>query len=652
MRFWNTLFIILLLLFYIQTSKAQNTPQEEAVQLYEAGRFSEALPVFKRLVTLFPKDPRYQYYTGVCMVESNVELVKAIVYLNFASDKSVPRDVYFFLGKAYHYLYRFDEALDAYLKFQQFGERPEKERLSCDMYISMARNGKRFMDRQVVFDVYKIDSAHTSQLFDVYNRFLKNGKFEEKVLKTFPFSESKAFSTWCFMPAFLVKNQEVYETTTGSSRKNKDVAVVRKLDGNNWSRPENLGNVINTPYDEDYAYFNASEPALYFASKGHNSIGGYDIFKSVFNPDTRSWSEPVNMGYPINTPYDDYLFVPSEDQTRAIFTSNRDTRSGDVKMYTVSFSKKYVFVSLASDVNYVSRSQIRAVVGIAPVVNIPQENKHARMEPKPEPPVITPKEQVEVRSYPTELVRHKEYNEVLQAALQYQLQSDSMSRAAESIRQRLPLAKSEAETNKMKREIYLLEQRSKTTQVKADELYERARKFEIQYAGKSGEPDKSHQLTGEMARNAFSNQGEKASALAKESGQPQSSKNRKNYTKTSHVPVVYEFKIMAHSPYKALNDIPLNRSLPAGLLYRIQMGAFSKPIDADRFKGIMPICGEVVQNTSVTKYYAGMFSHLADAEKALIKVRECGFKDAYVVSFYDGKNIPINRAKELEKENQ
>jgi N-acetylmuramoyl-L-alanine amidase len=101
-----------------------------------------------------------------------------------------------------------------------------------------------------------------------------------------------------------------------------------------------------------------------------------------------------------------------------------------------------------------------------------------------------------------------------------------------------------------------------------------------------------------------------------------------------------------------VTDIPLDRPALNGLLYRIQMGAFSKPIEPDKFGGIVPICGETVQNTTIIKYYAGTFNHISDAEKALIKIREYGFKDAYVVSFYNGKIIPINRAKEIEKEVQ
>ena len=79
------------------------------------------------------------------------------------------------------------------------------------------------------------------------------------------------------------------------------------------------------------------------------------------------------------------------------------------------------------------------------------------------------------------------------------------------------------------------------------------------------------------------------------------------------------------------------------------MGAFSKPIEPDRFKGIVPICGELIKSSSVTKYYAGVFSRNDDAEKALNKVRENGFKDAYIVSYFFGKSIPLSRAKEMEK---
>ncbi len=199
MNFRNIL-IIVFATFQLYPALAQNTPQEEAIQLFQEGKYTEALPIYKRLITLFPKDPRYQYYEGVCMVQANTSLTKAIDYLKFAEDKPVPRDVYFFLGKAYHYLYRFDDALDNYLKFQQFGERSEKEKWQCDMHINMAKNGKRLLEKQTVLDVYKVDSVSRDELFSSYNRLMKSGKFQEIAEKSFLFGESKPRTTWRFIP--------------------------------------------------------------------------------------------------------------------------------------------------------------------------------------------------------------------------------------------------------------------------------------------------------------------------------------------------------------------------------------------------------------------------------------------------------------------
>lgn len=633
---------------------AQNTPQEEALQLFQEGHYAEALPIYKRLITLFPKDPRYQYYEGVCLVQINTSLARAIEYLKFASDKAVPRDVYFFLGKANHYLYRFDEALDNYLKFQQFGERAEKDKWQCDMHINMARNGKRLIERQVTVDVHMVDSVKPEELFSFYNRLVKGGKFQEKSEKSF-LGEAKS-KTWRFVPSFLDNGQGVYESASGSFKKNRDLVVVKKLENDNWSRPENLGTVVNSSFDEDYAYFSMAESALYFASKGHNSMGGYDIFKSVFNPNTKTWSEPVNLGFPINSPYDDFLFVPSDDQSQVWFASNRDTHGDKIMIYTIGFSREYASSSLLSNADFVSIAHLTSSASKAS-----QSKQQSVAEYKPKSKLKTVSQQTITKkpepvekpsstsAYPTELIEHKEYNALLNSALQYQLQSDSLSRIAEDNRQALQNAKTDGEKNKLKHDMYALEQRSKTAQQKADELYAKAREYELSYSGKSKPGNSSRQVTDDMVKNAFANS-EGKSASKPERKKDKTEKVVKE-SKPIAKPVVYEFKILSKAPYKSVSDIPVNQPLPDGLLYRIQMGAFSKVIEPDRFKGITPISGETVQNGAITKYYAGMFSRMDDAEKALNKIREYGFKDAYVVSFFNGKTVPINRAKELEKDN-
>src|SRR5690554_3414854 len=81
----------------------------------------------------------------------------------------------------------------------------------------------------------------------------------------------------------------------------KDLYKVVKLPNGAWSKAQNLGDVINTPYDEDGPFL-ANDGSLYFASQGHESMGGYDIFCAA--PSGNGFKRPMNIGYPINTPGD------------------------------------------------------------------------------------------------------------------------------------------------------------------------------------------------------------------------------------------------------------------------------------------------------------------------------------------------------------
>ncbi len=641
MKLLSCFFFFFFSLTALTFTAAQYTPQEEAIKLFDEKEYSEALPIFKRLTTLFPKDPRYQYYAGVCMVQSNTNLDKAIEHLTLAAEKTVPRNVYFFLGKALLYQYKFDKALDAFLRFQQFADRADKELWQSDMHIAMARNGNRLLEKECVINVYKTDTINEKDLYIYYNRLINSGKFQEVADRSFLFGNSNNHSTWRFMPTLLDKSEPVYESSTGVARKNRDLVMMKKNADDSWSRPENLGSVINSPYDEDYAYFNTSESVLYFASKGHNSMGGYDVFKAAYNPNTKIWSAPENLGYPINTPYNDFLFVPSNDQSQAYIASNRATHNEKVVVYTISFKTNYVYRNLLENVDYSAAANIK--VTSKPTVSA------FKNETKSERVISSTKNSVKSSStnnFPTELFLQNDYNEQLNNALQFQLKSDSLSRVAEDLRQNAISSKNDSEKDRLQKEIYSLEQRSKAMQQKADSYYEKARVYELQYAQKNESAKQPPTISNDKVRKAF-----KTNEL--NSTQQSSDKIVSSQTSTTDgtMPkVVYDFKVMAKSPYTAANQIPINQSLPSQLIYRVQLGAFSKPIEPDKFKGIVPISAETLQNVTVTKYYAGYFNRFTDAEKALNKIKELGIKDSYIVSFFDGKSIPINRAREIESD--
>ena len=98
---------------------------------------------------------------------------------------------------------------------------------------------------------------------------------------------------------------------------------------------ENLGPVINTPYGEEGVFMMPDGQTMYFSSEGHNSMGGYDIFKSTYLDG--KWSEPENLGWPINTPDDDVFFVTSASGRHGYYSSDQPGGQGAKDIYQVTF---------------------------------------------------------------------------------------------------------------------------------------------------------------------------------------------------------------------------------------------------------------------------------------------------------------------------
>jgi outer membrane protein OmpA-like peptidoglycan-associated protein len=103
-----------------------------------------------------------------------------------------------------------------------------------------------------------------------------------------------------------------------------------------WSNVKNLGPKINTDLDDDAPFIDYDLVTLYFSSKGHKGMGGFDVFKSTFNPQGNEWSEPENLGYPINTPDNDIYFVATKDSKRAYYSSVREDGMGYTDIYMIT----------------------------------------------------------------------------------------------------------------------------------------------------------------------------------------------------------------------------------------------------------------------------------------------------------------------------
>jgi outer membrane protein OmpA-like peptidoglycan-associated protein len=116
----------------------------------------------------------------------------------------------------------------------------------------------------------------------------------------------------------------------------RDLYTSKRLPKGDWAVAVNMGPTINTPFDEDAPFIHPDGHTLSFSSNGHNTMGGFDIFTSL-QSEEGIWSDPVNAGYPINTPDDDIYYVVSPDGLKAYFSSFREGGLGEKDNYMATY---------------------------------------------------------------------------------------------------------------------------------------------------------------------------------------------------------------------------------------------------------------------------------------------------------------------------
>ncbi|MDQ3192965.1 MAG: OmpA family protein [Bacteroidota bacterium] len=116
----------------------------------------------------------------------------------------------------------------------------------------------------------------------------------------------------------------------------KDIWMSKRNKNNKWDEAINLGPTINSEFEEESVFAHPDGKTLYFSSKGHSSMGGFDIFKTKID-ENGIWGAPENLGYPVNTPGDDLFFVMAANGKTAYYASARSEGNGGMDIYKLNF---------------------------------------------------------------------------------------------------------------------------------------------------------------------------------------------------------------------------------------------------------------------------------------------------------------------------
>ena len=221
-----------------------------------------------------------------------------------------------------------------------------------DIYVSYLENGEFTIPKNMGEQVNTPDNETTGMLsydgtkllmykevdgqFDIYESTLKGSKWVTMVSFS-PQINTKDNQTFCSFNAKENKLYYINDRKKGEGNYGNDIYVSQVMDKKTrkYEFPNSAGNAVNTKFNEGSVYMHPKGDLMFFSSEGHNSMGGYDIFMSKRKQG--QWSIPENLGWPINTPYDDHFFALTASEKYAYIASNRKGGKGGIDLYKISF---------------------------------------------------------------------------------------------------------------------------------------------------------------------------------------------------------------------------------------------------------------------------------------------------------------------------
>ncbi len=323
--------------------KNEDDLKKQAEQSFEAEDYNLSYKLYSQLVSLYPKDAVYNYKLGVSMLFTEPNKKKPYSYLQIAckNQNDAPKEALFYLAKAYHLNYKFDDAIKLYNDYKKVASSSSIKKLQVDREIQACKNGKQLLSTLSDLIILSKKQLNEVDYFKAYDVTDIGGKL---LVKPDEYKSSYDKKQKDKSVVYLSNNgNKLYFSSYGDGGNNgRDIYFTYRLPNGSWSKAQALPATINTEFDEDYPFLHPNGNTLYFSSKGHNSMGGYDIFKTTYDAKNQTWSKPQNLEFPINSPGDDILFVTDSAENTAFFSTNRYSPYGKLDVLKVNTERQTI----------------------------------------------------------------------------------------------------------------------------------------------------------------------------------------------------------------------------------------------------------------------------------------------------------------------
>lgn len=375
-----------------------------------------------------------------------------------------------------------------------------------------------------------------------------------------------------------------------------------------WSVPALINEQLTSSSDEIYPMLSPDGQSLYFASKGLYGMGGYDLYVSQWNKETGDWDVPVNMGFPYSSPYDDFLFVNTEDGKYSIFASNRECGRDSVTIYVLEYDGMPVRKAVTEV------DELRELAALNQAGNHPEIDNGSAVSGETDESTRKYMDKMrEVRSLRDSVARFGKNLDKLRSGLATASDEEKARLTAEITDKEMMLPTLNSTLNAAVKELQNIEMDFLANGIVID-----TRKLQA-------EADK--EIVGASSGYTFS----------KNSFGPDLRLDIRKPKPTFD----YSFMILPEGRFAESN------TLPDGLVYQIRIFTLSRKASVADLNGLSPVF-ERTTTSGKHAYSAGLFKSYKDALSNLNKVKKRGFRDAQIDAFLNGQVIGVSKARELE----